>query len=139
MGMRCRPNTRAGLFYLAAIVLFLLFAGPVWSADVKIANAVVCRAVDDRQPVDAATEFPASVGKVFCYTVIEAASPPAQIAHLWYYQDKLVHEFTLPVHAARFRTWSSKNIFPGMTGQWRVDIVDASGKTIIGSVSFRIH
>ena len=129
---------RKSVIWLGVVFLFCAPALS-WAADLKVTKAVVCSAIKDGQPVGEGKEFPvASTKKVFFYNVIEGASQPAQIAHVWYFAGKKVHEFSVPVKAAKWRTWTSKNIFPGQTGAWKVDVVDTSNKKVIGSAQFQI-
>jgi hypothetical protein len=44
----------------------------------------------------------------------------------------------LPVRSSDWRTWSSKTIFPGSAGEWKVDVLDAEG-ALLKSVSFRLN
>jgi hypothetical protein len=125
---------------LFAGVLFLLcIPGLLWAGDMKLKRAVICLDIKDKEPVGEGKEFDAaSVKKVFCLTEVEGGSANDQITHVWYFGGKKVHEFSVPVKAATWRTWTSKTIFAGQTGAWKVDVMDSSGKKIVGSAEFKI-
>lgn len=130
-------NRKTVLF--AGIAFLLCIPGLLWAGDMKLKKAVICLDVKDREPVGEAKEFDsASVKKVFCLTEIEGGSADDQITHVWYFGGKKVHEFSVPVKAAKWRTWTGKNIFPGQAGAWKVDVMDAAGKKVLGSAEFNM-
>jgi len=53
----------------------------------QVATAAVCRDVVNREPVDAGTKFPLSVGKLSRFTKITGVEGSGKIAHAWYLQD----------------------------------------------------
>ena len=114
---------------LAFLLISLFFlAQPVFSQtpDVLDVEAVVCRDVVDRKPLEAGTSFPSSVGKVCCFSKIIGAKSPTHISHVWYYGNAERFRISLPVNSASWRTYSSKTIQPHETGAWHVEILDAS-------------
>lgn len=119
------------IFPRMTVVLFLLFltCSPqtVFSqpADVLDVEAVVCRNVVDRKPVEANISFPNSVERLYCFSKISGAKTPTRISHVWYYGNAEMFRISLPVNAASWRTYSLKNIRPHETGSWRVEILDA--------------
>ena len=113
----------------------LALAGSLVAAEQVTVSAKVCTAVKDRTPVGAADSFPASVGEVYCFT--EVINGSGTIVHAWFHGDKEVRTMELPVKAARWRTWSAKEISPSMTGDWHVEVRDASG-AVLATVKFTI-
>lgn len=118
-------------FPRAALTLFLLLlltlpqtAFPQ-APDVLDVEAVVCRDVVDRNPVDANSSFPGSIGKLYCFSKIIGAKTPTRVSHVWYYGNTERFRISLPVNSAAWRTYSLKNIQPHETGAWRVEILDA--------------
>jgi hypothetical protein len=97
---------------------------------ITIAEAVVCRDVVDRAPVGAGDVFPSDAEKLFCFVRVVGAGSELNILHKWYYQDQLVATVTLPVRSANWRTYSSKQIGSGMTGEWMVEIGSDQGETL---------
>ncbi len=105
---------------------------------VQVVRDVVTTGVTNREPIDAATVFPPSVGVLFYFTEVEGASTPASIRHVWYYQDRQMAEVSLSIDGPRWRTWSSKRILENWIGGWRVEAVDADGN-VLSSQTFDIH
>lgn len=107
---------------------------PAADSGLKVEKGVAATSVADREPVGEAAEFEASVGTVYCWTKISAASVPATIKHVWYMGDKQVFEKALDIKFPSVRTWSSKSV---KSGTWRVDVTDDAGK-VLSSVSFTV-
>ncbi|RJP68060.1 MAG: DUF2914 domain-containing protein [Candidatus Abyssobacteria bacterium SURF_17] len=103
---------------------------------IKVAEAVICADVQNREPVGAASSFPADVKKVCCWSKI-ANGQRQTIKHVYYYENNEEAAVALAIGSPLWRTHSSKTIRPGDTGQWRVDIVDADGN-VLKSLSFTV-
>ncbi|MEW6674040.1 MAG: DUF2914 domain-containing protein [Thermodesulfobacteriota bacterium] len=113
-----------------ALLLLLLFNSPQaafsQTPDVLDVEAVVCRDVVDRQPVEANTSFPSTVGKLYCFSKILGAKTPTRVSHVWYYANAEKFRVSLQINSAAWRTYSMKNIQPHETGAWHVEILDAA-------------
>ena len=103
----------------------------------QVATAAVCRDVVNREPVDAGTRFPLSVGKLSCFTKITGVEGSSKIAHVWYLGDKERFRIDLAVNGPIWRTFTTKAIRPGDAGSWRVDILDPTG-AVLKSVPFEV-
>jgi hypothetical protein len=115
----------------------LLLAVPVLAADQPAtATAQVCTAVKDRTPEGVADRFPASVGELYCFSRL--ANVTDKVVHVWFHADKEVFRIELPVKASHWRTWSAKKIQPSMTGAWRVEVLDATGK-VLATAQFTVE
>ena len=66
-------------------------------AVLSVDEVTVCRAVEERTPVEAAESFPSDVGSLFCFTKVEGATSPAQTYHRWYVGDTMVREISIIV------------------------------------------
>ena len=147
-------------FNLMGIVIFVaaltMMAVPVWSQDaaqsadqpvkaqgeakpataantssaVQIADAVVCQDILDRAPVGSSDIFVRETPKVFCFCRVMGAQPGTQITHNWYYNGSLKASVKLNVGSSNFRTWSSKTLYPGLQGEWMVEILSEGGKPL---------
>lgn len=116
------------------VFLVLFLASGVCDAregsGVSVDQLVFCREVRERNPLEVDTQFPDTVGRVFCHTRISADQPPTHISHVWYYQDVQMAVVDLAVNDSPWRTWSSKCIVPEWTGLWRVDVISEDGVVI---------
>jgi hypothetical protein len=99
---------------------------------------VVAEGVSDREPVGVAEAFPAGQEEVYCFLEAGDIADKTTVSFLWYHEGTEVASVELPLGAgARWRTWSSKNI-AGRTGQWSVELRDASGATV-KSLTFKVE
>jgi hypothetical protein len=59
------------------------------------------------------------------------------LVYRWLHEGKEVVEIRVPVRANRWRSHSTKRIFSGMEGSWRVELRDSKG-TLLGRIDFVI-
>jgi hypothetical protein len=111
---------------------------PEEKAPALTVTATICTEIQDREPVEAGDTFPATVGKLYCHTLVEGCEDSTMVTHVWYYGEEKMAEVTLPVASPRWRTWSSKQILESWTGDWHVDILGEDG-TALTSTSFQIQ
>lgn len=132
----------APLKLLAPVICLLaaaLMGTNAWAQPLRLAKAVACLGIQDREPVGTGQVFPATTPRVYCYTLVEGATEAQEILHVWYHGEQKVHDYALTVKGPRWRTWSYKTIYPGQRGPWRVDIVQGNSGVLLGSVSFTIQ
>jgi hypothetical protein len=127
------PLSLALLFAMAAAV----GAQQQMASGLDVAEAVITSAVVDRQPSDNLTTVAKDVGTVYCWTRITGAEGEIQVEHVWYKDDTEVARVSLRIAGSNWRSWSSKNIDPMWTGNWRVDVVGPDG-TVLESVAFTV-
>jgi len=122
---------------LLILALMLLVAPAVLAADpAPAATAQICTGVKDRAPVGAADKFPATVGELYCFSVVTNATD--KIVQVWFHGDKEVCKVELPVKAARWRTWSNITVGKNMIGPWKLEVRDSKGK-VMATFQFKIE
>lgn len=99
--------------------------------DIKLAKDVV-----DREPVEAGETFSVSAGQVVGWALIQGATEPTTIRHVWLFDGKEVATVAQEVKSARYRTWSRKKI-GDRVGSWSFAVTDANGNTL-ASKSFEV-
>lgn len=119
------------LLALAAVV------GAQQQAGLDVAEIVITSQVVDRQPGDSLTTVDSAIGTLYCWTRVTGADGEVTLEHVWYKGDVEMARVPLRVAGTNWRTWSSKNIEPIWTGDWRVDVVTSDG-TVLKSVSFTV-
>ncbi len=97
---------------------------------IQITRSAICLQVEEREPVDIDSLFPADVGTVFAYTKIDGVTTPTQVTHVWYHGEREMARVQLQVRNNGWRTWSSKKILPSWTGTWKVKILNAEGENV---------
>lgn len=107
------------------------------ASGLEISVAAICKDVVEREPVDPGISFPASVGKLYCFTKVAGAQEPTSITHVWYFGSTKRASVELPVNSSSWRTYSSKIIQPHEVGAWHVEVLDSEG-TVLKSLQFEI-
>jgi len=121
---------------LVAMAALLGVAG-VARAGVSVEDAVVCTSVPEKTPEGTATNFPPEVGRVYAFTRVVGMETPGTVTHRWMYGGEPVAEVPLAVESPSWRTWSSKEILPGQTGEWEVEVLDGEGN-VLATLSFTV-
>lgn len=91
----------------------------------------------DRTVDGAGTNFASDVGKLVCFSRVLGAEKQTQIYHVWYYGGRTIAKIPLQIKSRSWRTWSTKKILPGWTGDWVVKVLDGDG-LVIASQKFKI-
>jgi hypothetical protein len=95
----------------------------------NVARAAFTRAIEDREPVDSLSSLPNDRDKIFFFTDIRDMAG-AVVIHRWEYDGKIVAEIPFEIGGPRWRVYSSKNLDPSWTGEWKVSVVDGQGGTL---------
>jgi hypothetical protein len=127
--------TRTLMTGLAVLALAGGAATLAQEPSLSVEKIVFATGVEDREPVGEATEFDASVGRVYCWTKVQAAEVPTEIRHVWSLNGEKVSEVALQIRFPSTRTWSYKTI---SAGNWKVEVVDDAG-TVISSAEFTVN
>lgn len=126
-----RILSRFSLALFAIVVFTFVFAASAYAVDgLQVEGAAICENVVDREPVDAGSSFPVSVGRLYCFTKIVGAGSPTEVTHVWYFGDAERGRVTLSVGGSNWRTYSSKIVQEHEAGAWRVEVLDADGNTL---------
>ncbi|HVO33904.1 MAG TPA: DUF2914 domain-containing protein [Elusimicrobiota bacterium] len=104
------------------------------AANVQVDKLIVGTAVENHEISGAATEFPASVERLYCWSKVTASNVPTTVKHVWYADGKKEAEVSLDVKYSSTRTWSSKSVWPG---SWKVEAQDAAGD-LLASMEFTV-
>ena len=126
------------LAMLTTIILYQVVTIKAQEAGaVEVAEAVICRDVVDREPIDVGDSFEVTVAKLYCFTKIVGAQEEIEIAHVWYHGDVERSRVNLSIRAASWRTWSSKIIQAHEIGDWHVDVIGPDDE-VLETVEFEI-
>jgi DUF2914 family protein len=110
------------------------------SEGITITELVVTSKIVKGKPVDSIKSLSSNSDKnLYCFSrLVAPEGTDGSIKHLWYKGDEKVAEYTLPVKGQKWRTYSKKRILKGWSGEWRVEVVDESGK-LLKTVKFRMN
>ena len=123
--------------FIVCMSLCALFPVSVMAETMQIEKSAVCENVVNREVVNEGWRFPASVGKLYCYSKIANIDSHTEVVHTWYFGDTERARVTLNVNPPAWRTYSSKIIQDHEIGSWRVEIQDQSGN-ILETVRFQV-
>lgn len=128
--------------FFTAILLLLIsvVTVPAESVDIQITEAVITSKLVKGKPIDSIKRLSSGTDKnLYCFTrTVAPEGFEGNIKHLWYKGDEKVGDYTLPVKGVKWRTYSKKAIQKGWAGDWRVDVVDESGR-LLKSVKFKMN
>lgn len=103
-----------------------------------IARMEIAGGIENREPVGAASAFPATQEKVWCFVEFQNVDKETTVNYVWSLDGKEVDKVSQTIKAfSKYRTWANKTI-AGRKGDWKVDIIDESG-TVLKSASFKIE
>jgi hypothetical protein len=104
----------------------------------SIKDIQICQFIKNRNPIGSSAYFSENVDSLFCFTRMENLGGKQEVAHLWYYEDRLVGQVKYNIKSSKnYRSWTKKRVSPSQVGPWRVDVRDTSG-TVLGSKFFFI-
>lgn len=106
-------------------------------ARLSLEEALICKGIADRTPLEPGETFESSVGRLYCFTRITGASGDTVIRHIWYPPDRNLHDQSLPVKAPSWRTWSYKTVPADWTGEWHVEVAAEDG-TVLKTLVFEV-
>ena len=113
---------------LPLFVLSLLWF--ITAAAGEVARAQFTTGISDREPMDAITELGTDHTQVYFFTELTGLSGET-ITHRWEHGGETMAEVSFDVRGPRWRVWSSKQLQPGWTGEWKVSVVDGAGKVLV--------
>jgi hypothetical protein len=124
----------------AALILTLAGRAASQASDLKVTEMAVTTKVVKGNPIDSVRRISSSsVKALYCFTRIAAPKDTdTTIKHVWYLNDEVVAEDTMPVKGSHWRTYSRKGVEKGVSGEWRCEALDSDGN-LLKSVSFRMN
>ena len=94
-----------------------------------VTRAQFTTAVKNHEPTDDVSTLDNSHTKIYFFTDLKNMSGQT-VTHRWMYNGNVVANVKLVPKAARWRTYSSKNLNPVMTGTWTVEVLDGAGNVL---------
>lgn len=100
--------------------------------DIRIAEIVTCRGVDNRQPASRQKVFSMGKGEIpHVWMDVRSKKTPRMLRHVYYLNDREYCRVSLGINYARTRTWSNLSLkHPYQAGHWRVEVVTGKGDVL---------
>lgn len=95
----------------------------------SVGRTVFTRGVEERKPVDEITSLSNDDRRIYYYSEIKGRNGE-EVMHRWEYNDKVMAEVGFKIGSSFWRVWSSKNLLPSWLGEWRVSVVDETGRIL---------
>ena len=96
----------------------------------SVARAVFTSKIVDREPSDDITSLSNDEHRIYFFTDLHNMAGQI-ITHQWEYNGKVMAEVKFKVgEGPRWRVYSSKNLLPEWLGEWKVSVIDESGRTL---------
>ena len=106
------------------------------ASSLKVEKAVMCQAVDQREPIGIVNVISGDAGKIYCFTRITGAARETVVTHKWFLNGELKSSVDLPVESSNWRTWSTKKIDPSDAGDGMVEVVSSEGVVLTTIIFF---
>lgn len=95
-----------------------------------VARAIFTSQMVDREPTNILTELANDTQRVYFFTDLRDMTGQI-ITHQWEYAGNVMAEVKFKVgDGHRWRVYSSKNLLPEWTGEWKVSVIDENGSTL---------
>ena len=131
-----RTHRPLAVLTLAASALCLsgLYPAPAAATDSLdtskgVARSAFATEIRDREPVDPISTLPADQSLVFFFTELVGLEGET-IVHRWEHDGEIQAEVRFEVRGPRWRVYSSKQLLPAWTGEWKVRVLRASGEVL---------
>ena len=103
-----------------------------------IGRFVVVTEIKDREPIGVAEKITGATEKVYCFLEAKNIVKDTEISFVWIYNNKEMLKTGLQLKTGlKWRTYADKNL-RGLKGNWKVELRDASGKTL-KEVNFKVE
>jgi hypothetical protein len=128
---------------LTAILTTMLWpASPSWAgedtASLTINRLVICSGIENREPVDSVSVFPAGTEMAYAFLEATDISRDVEVSIVWLHEGNDVARVILPIRqGSHWRTYSSKKL-AGRSGSWRVEVQD-SNAAVLAATDFKVE
>lgn len=130
------------LLLTAMLTTMLWPASPSWAEEdttsLTINRLVICSGIENREPVDNVSTFPAGTEMAYAFLEATKISHDVEVSFVWLHDGNEVARVILPIRQGnRWRTFSSKKL-AGRSGTWRVEVQDSSS-AVLAATDFTVE
>lgn len=112
---------------LVAMAMFAAGSAVALADNGGVARAQFTTGIDNREPVDQFQRLGTSHDEATFFTELRGLEGRT-VTHRWMHDGESHAEVEFDVGGPRWRVWSSKDLLPGWTGAWTVEVVDDTGE-----------
>ncbi len=95
----------------------------------SVTRSIFTTQVTEHEPIDKIETLTVNHNSVFYFTELRDMSGQTAI-HRWEYNGNVMAETKFNITGPRWRVWSSKNLLPSWTGEWKVSVLNGVGDII---------
>jgi hypothetical protein len=95
-----------------------------------VPRAILCAAIENREPAGAIDSVVAGVDTVFFFTEIVGLQGTT-VTHRWKQGAEVRAEVPIAIGGPRWRVYSRKVLLPEWAGRWTVEVVDADTRVLV--------
>lgn len=95
----------------------------------EVARANFTSAVENREPTDQISSLENKQEKIYYFTEIRDMAGK-KLTHRWEHNGKVMAEIPFQIGGDRWRVYSSKQLDPNWTGEWKASVVDEQGNAL---------
>lgn len=95
----------------------------------RVHRSTVTSKIVNREPVDSVMSVGSQDARVYYFTELRGMNG-REVIHRWEHKGAVMAEVRFRIRGNRWRIWSSKNLVSGWSGEWKVSVIDASGKAL---------
>ncbi len=95
----------------------------------SVTRSIFTTEVAEHEPIDKIEKLNLNHNSVFYFTELHDMSGQTAI-HRWEFNGNVMAETKFNVAGPRWRVWSSKNLLPSWTGEWKVSVLNGVGDVI---------
>jgi len=93
-----------------------------------VSRSTLTRAVVNYEPVDTITRV-TSLQHIYFFTELKGLMGE-RVFHRWVHNGQVMKQEEFEVGGPRWRVWSSATILPNLLGEWKVYVIDMTGKIL---------
>lgn len=95
----------------------------------SVARSIFTTLVSEHEPIDKIEKLQTNNRSVYYFTELRGMSGQTAI-HRWEFNGNVMAETKFTIAGPRWRVWSSKNLLPSWTGEWKVSVLNGVGDVI---------
>ncbi|MFV1983710.1 MAG: DUF2914 domain-containing protein [Thiohalomonadales bacterium] len=95
----------------------------------SVARSIFTTLVSEHEPIDKIEKLQSNNRSVYYFTELRGMSGQTAI-HRWEFNGNVMSETKFTIAGPRWRVWSSKNLLPSWTGEWKVSVLNGVGDVI---------
>jgi len=95
----------------------------------SVTRSIFTSQISEHEPIDKIEKLNSNNRSIYYFTELRDMSGQTAM-HRWEFNGNVMAETNFTVAGPRWRVWSSKNLLPDWTGEWKVSVLNGVGDVI---------